>query len=195
MTFASQLLTAFTPIAAVYDSASITRALSWAQSFVESYCNKTFDATSQTVFLDPQRYRTALLPQVPVSNIESVQALLPSATGGPMTWTTLTNWAYVAETGLIYDTTGQPGTTWELGTSWPRLPGSLQVTYDYGYSTVPQSLIDASCRFAQQYLENPTLQMQRRTGDSEGRFAGSAGIVINQLDKTILDRYTDIGIA
>lgn len=195
MTFATQLSAAFTPIAAVYDNASVTRALSWAQSEITSYCNQTFDlVTGDTVFISPQRYRTAMLPQVPVANVSAVQALLPSTTGGGMAWTTLTNYRFVAETGILYDTTGEPGSTWNLGLSWPTLPNSLKVTYDHGYATIPQPLIDVGCRLTQAYLENPSSVMQRRTGDTEYRYAGSKGVLLNELDTRILDRYTDIGI-
>lgn len=206
MTFASQLIADFVPIQATYDDTSVTRALSWAQSFVESYCLANDDAgtfdliVSDTVYVTPQRYRSALLPAVPVVNIESVYGLLPrvdsSVPTGAMQWVELTNFAFVAETGQLYDTTGQVGSQWNIGQlSWPTLPGSLKVTYDHGYATIPQPLIDVACRFAQQYLENPTMTLMRKVGDIESRYAGSAGIVINDLDRRILDRYTEIGIA
>jgi hypothetical protein len=197
MSFQSQLAEAFVPIGAVYDAASTTQALSFAQSLVTNYCNQTFDlVTNDTVFLDPKRYRTALLPEIPVVNVDSVFGLLPSpvTTGSNMTFVELTNFAFVADTGLIYDTTGEPGITVQVGLSWPWLPGSLKVTYDHGFSVVPVDLINVAVRMAQQYLENPTLQIQRRAGDIEDRFSGSVGLVINQLDRMILGRYTDIGI-
>lgn len=202
MTFATQLQAAFTPIGGVYDDASITQALSWAQSFVEEYCNRGedgFDETADvTEFVDPADYRQALLPNIPVVDVSEVQALLPSLTGGGLVWTTLTNYAFVGDTGLLYDTTGGPGVSWNLGPSWPRLPGSLQVTFTYGYSTVPKALINAACRFAQQYLENPALLLQREVGSFNERYAGNSGgvgIVINAFDERILGRYTLVSIA
>ncbi|BCP41434.1 hypothetical protein MINTMi27_15270 [Mycobacterium intracellulare] len=202
MTFATQLATAFTPIGGVYDEPSITQALSWAQTFVEEYCNRGEDGfdliTGDTAFLDPKPYNTALLPCIPVAEVSSVQGLLPNPDGSGMGWIELTNYAYVADTGLIYDTTGEPGVTRTLGLTWPYLPGSLQVTYSHGYETVPKSLINAACRFAQQYLENPALLLQRGVGDVNDRFAGNTGgvgIVIDAFDQRILDRYTLISIA
>lgn len=199
MTFATQLSTAFTPVSAVYDEAAVTQALSWAQSFVEAYCNRVFDLVSSDVaFIDPHPYRTALLPCIPVVSVSQVQGYLPSQTQGGMTWTTLTNYAFVSQTGLIYDTTGQPGVSQTFGPTWPRLPGSLQVTYTHGFSTVPTGLISAACRFAQQYLENPALLLQREVGSFSERYAGNTGgvgIVINEFDKLIMDRYTLISIA
>lgn len=203
MSFASQLSVAFTPISSVYDDASVTQALAWAQSFVEDYCNVGeggFDlVTGETVFIDPKPYRQALLPSIPVVNVSQVQGLMPSSQdSGGMAWTTLTNYAFVGETGLIYDTTGEPGVSQSFGPTWPALPGSLKVTYDHGYSTVPSGLINAACRFAQQYLENPALKLSRDVGDVHDRFAGNTGgvgIVINAFDERILDRYTLISIA
>lgn len=202
MTFQSQLSAAFTPINASYDAPSIAQALNWAESFVCLYCNRDdngFDlVTSDVAFIDPKPYRQALLPKIPVVNVESVQALLPSPGTGGMVWTTLTNYAWVASTGLLYDTTGEPGVTTALGPTWPRLPGSLQVTFDHGYATVPGALVSAACRFAQQYLENPALLLQREVGSFNERYAGNSGgigIVIDAFDRLILDRYTLISIA
>jgi hypothetical protein len=202
MTFQSQLVAAFTPIGAVYDDASVTQALSWAESFVTEYCNRGengFDVTTGAVaFIDPMPHGRALIPNIPVTNVESVQALLPSTTSDAMVWTTLTNWAFVGDTGLLYNTTGEPGTTWSLGPQWPWLPGSLQVTFDYGYSTVPQALINAAARFAQQYLENPALLLQREVGSFSERYAGNSGgvgIVIDAFDERIMDRYTLVSVA
>jgi hypothetical protein len=213
MTFASQLQAAFTPIAATYDTPSITRALSWAQSFIEGYCNReSFDVvTAQQDYLTPMPYRQALIPHYPVLNIESVQGLMPphTATQTGLQWTPIVNYAWVPDTGLLYDTTGEPGVSHGLGPTWPRtgLPGSLWITYDYGYATVPQGLVDVGCRAAQQYLENPTLQMGRKVGDLEDRFyptsvasrqstgGGFAGPILPDHDRKILGRYVDISIA
>jgi hypothetical protein len=115
-----------------------------------------------------------------------------------MVWTPLTNFAFVSDTGLIYDTTGEPGVAQSFGPTWPWLPGSLQVTYSHGYATVPTAIINAACRFAQQYLENPALLLQRDVDGIHDRFAGNTGgvgIVINAFDERILDRYTLTSLA
>jgi hypothetical protein len=199
VTFAAQLADAFTPIAAVYPEAEVTQALAWAQTFVEDYCNRGengFDViTNDTVFIDPHPYRTALLPKIPVVNVDQVQGLLPSPTG--LTFQTLTNFRFVASTGLIYDAAHEPGTPFEIGPSWPWLPGSLMVTYDHGFETVPSGLINAAVRFAQQYLENPTLLLSREVGSFNERYAGNTGgvgVVIDMFDKMIMDRHTLISV-
>ena len=209
MTFALQIQAAFQPIAATYDAPSVTRALTWAQSFVEGYCNRTFDATyGQVDYLTPRAYRQAMIPNVPVLNVESVFGLMPPvlSTGSGLTFQQITNFAFVAETGLIYDTSGEPGTNATVGPTWPRVnfPGSLQVTYDFGFATVPQALVDVACRAAQQYLENPALQMGRKVGDlqdnyfggySTGANVGAVGPILPDHDRRILGRYVDISIA
>lgn len=201
MSFATQLASTFTPIAAVYDQPSITQALAWAQSFVEDYCNRGdhgFDlVTSDVVLCDPKPYGRAMLPRVPVANIETVEAWLPSADSSTMAWTTLTNYSYDADTGRIWNTTGLPGTTLSFGPSWPWLPQSLRVTYDHGFATIPSDLVNATCRFAQQYMENPALLLQRGMGQINDRYAGNTGgvgIVINEFDMRIMDRYTLMSI-
>lgn len=200
MSFATQLAATFTPIAAVYDTPSMAQALSWAQSFVEDYCNRGnggFDlVTADVVLCDPKPHKRALLPHVPVVNVETVEGWLPSTTGG-MAWTALTNYDYDAGTGRIWDTTGLPGTVSNVGPSWPFTPQGLRVTYDHGYSTIPSDLINTTCRFAQQYLENPALLLQRGMGQINDRFAGNTGgvgIVINEFDQRIMDRYVFMSI-
>lgn len=196
-TFASQIVAAFTPIGATYDSASITRALSWAQSFIEAYCDQSFDqVVNEVVLLDPKPYRSALLPHVPVIGISLVEGLLPPMSSpSPYVWTALTNYAFTPDTGLIYDTTGEPGVSFGVGPSWPWVPRGLRVTYSHGYTTAPQAVVDVACRLAQQYLENPASVMQRRVGDVEDRFTGSKGSVVNEYDAMILGRYMNVGLA
>lgn len=196
MTFASQLAAQFAPLAAAYNSADVTQGLSWAQSLVESYCNRTFDeVTDDVVFVDPY-YGKALLPGTPVVSVSSVQGYLPSPTSGGMAWTALTNFKYASDTGLIYDTTGLPGTVWTSCTpSWPWLPGSLQVTYTHGYEVVPQPVVDVAVRLAQQYVTNPTQLVQFRTGSVEYRYSGAAGALVSEMDARVLDRYSVVSIA
>lgn len=182
-TFGQQLTAAFTPIGGVYDSGDIARALSWAESEVSEYCNRVFDLIPDDVeVLSPHRGQ-AMLSQFPVINVSLVEGLLCGPTGS-MEWTEIDGYRVVNDTGIIYCT----------GYTWPTLPGSLRVTYDHGYETVPQSLINVASRFAQQYLENPNLAMQRKVGDIENRFSGSFGLSVSDLDRRILDRYTSVEV-
>lgn len=192
------------PLASVSDFVSsfpdsdeaVQNAIEWATSVIANYCNRNFDlVTGDEVTISPSR-GAALLPETPVANVTSVYAYLPdSVNGGGMAWIPLTNYKWVASTGILYDTTGLPGTRWTAGPSWPWLPGSLRVTYDHGYATPPKDLTNVCVRLAQQYLENPMLMVQRGVGDVHARFSGSAGVMLNALDKAILDRYANVGVA
>lgn len=208
MSFATQLASEFVAIDAAYDDPSIARALSFAQSFVESYCNRIetggFDVVSDDIaFLDPGTRRTALLPAIPVTAVTKVEGLLPGPNG--LEWIELPNVRFVSETGLLYDTSHQPGVEWSLHkASWPSVPGGLKVTYDHGYQTVPRSLVDCACRVAQQYLENPALKLARKVGDlqdtffggySTGANIGSIGVILSALDRSVLDRFALISVA
>jgi hypothetical protein len=193
--FATALAAAFAPIASEYDAADVTEALSWAQSFVENYCNRTFDVVNDdVVVVDPYNNGSAHVPAIPVIDVSLVEALLPSE--GGMTWVELTNFGFKKDTGLIYNTTGLPGTLWAAGgISWPWLPASLRVTYSHGFTTIPRGLIDASVRLGKQWLDNPGLRVQYRVGEIEERFNGSAGVTLNAMDQNILDRYSIESIA
>jgi hypothetical protein len=178
-----------------YDSAAVDGALAWASSVIEGYCNRNFNlVTGEVVILDPYR-GSAILPDFPVVAVTSVEAFLPDVSGPNMSWVTLTNFGWTPHTGFLYDTTGLPGTTWSGGPSWPWLPGSLRVTYTHGYATVPQPVKDVCVRLAQQYLENTGMMVQRRVGDMEARYSGSAGVDISPIDRNILDGYSDVGVS
>jgi hypothetical protein len=198
VTFATQIEEALSPLSAVsvFDPNLVTAAQSWAQSFIESYCNRTFDLVeNQTVLVDPH-FGKALLPFTPVVSVSQVQGFIPDPTTGMMAFVTLTNFIVDNDTGLIYNSSGLPGVVNTVGRiTWPWLPESLQVTYSHGFSKVPQQLVDVSVRLALQYLENPSLLMLRRVGDIEYRYSGSAGLVVNDLDRRILDRFSVVSVA
>ena len=196
MSFQTQIQEGFAPIGATYDAGSVTVALTWAQSFIEAYCQRIFDVTTLTEFVDPDYSRhQALLDHAPVVEISSILAYLPAQTGG-MAWVPVVNYNLVKETGLLYDTSLLPGVQiLPSGPTWPWLPASLQVTYTYGYDPVPQGLVDVACRISQQYLENPAQLMQRRIGDVEARFSGHEGVSLSALDQMILDRHSWVGLA
>jgi hypothetical protein len=130
-------------------------ALDWASESVESYCERKFAYTTETVFINPYRgdggKAQALLPNPPVWNVSSVQAEFPDYIADGLQWVTLQyyNWA---KDGLLFDTAryygyfGVTGSSFWSGVvnadgffdygnvpSWPTLPRSLQVTYTHGF--------------------------------------------------------------
>lgn len=177
-----------------YSTDQVTAALSWATSTIEGYCNRTFDLVTGDVVTITPRARGGLLPHYPVVQVTLVEGYLPTDEG--MAWVPLIHYWVVAETGELFDTThAVPRTNFALAHSWPWWPGSLRVTYDHGYAVIPVDLRDVCVRLAGQYLENPRLMIERRVGDMEARFSGSAGVLFGQMDKSILDRYCDTGVA
>lgn len=180
-------------IADGYDSAKIEGALSWATSVIEGYCDRKLDLVTGDVVTITPRAGGGTLPNYPVVAVTLVEGYLPSDTG--MAWRPITNYWLVADVGELYDTAGLPGSTWDGSRSWPWIPGSLRVTYDHGYSPVPNDLRDVCARLAGQYLENPRLMIERRVGDMEARFSGSAGVLFGDMDRAVLDKYADVGVA
>ena len=148
----------------------------------------------------------AMLPNPPVTNVESVKAWLPlGAAGNTMSWVTLSYYQWTQE-GLIYDTSMLPGNFDGPQPSWPTLPGSLQITYDHGFvlpggtgtgPALPSAITDVIIRAAATYLANPWGFTSMKVGDVSygatgyGKSAGPAGAV---LDQTTLGRYRLVGL-
>ncbi|MEZ0366806.1 hypothetical protein ACAG26_24335 [Mycobacterium sp. pUA109] len=144
---------------------------------------------------------TAMLANPPVTNVSSVMAWMPMATQtGETGWVELVNYQW-AEDGLIWDTSGMPGVVMSDGgpvPSWPRMPRSLQITYDHGFvlpgapagggPPLPDGVQDAVIAAAAYFLANPTGAVDERTGDVSTKWSDRervAGI----LDSTLLGKY------
>jgi hypothetical protein len=175
--------------------ADVTAALSWAASAVEAYCERNFSyVANDVVLIDPFPVkRSAQLPNPPIQSVSTVEAYMRDATG-QMSWQTLVNWAWTAD-GLLYDTTGQPGTQISEVPSWPALPKSLRVTYTHGFMDTPQPVVDQVIKLAATYLTNPFNMTSRKVGDVEMGFSvsllQSAG---GGLDEAVLGKYRLISV-
>ena len=167
--------------------ADVTAALSWAAGAVEAYCERDFSyRANDVVLVDPFPVRrSAQLPNPPVHSISTVEAYMRDA-NGQVNWQTLVNWAWTAE-GLVYDTTGQPGTQISEVPSWPALPKSLRITYTHGFMDVPQPVVDAVVKAASNYLNNPFQMTQRRVGDVSYQWSDRGGESL--LDTALLGKY------
>ena len=154
---------------------------------MEAYCERDFSySPNDVVLVDPFPVnRSAQLPNPPVLSVSSVEAYMRSETGS-MAWQTLTNWAWNAD-GLLYDTTGQPGTDVSLVPSWPSAPKSLRVTYTHGFSQVPADLVAATVKAAAGYMANPLNMTMRRVG--EVSYQWSDRNVHPVLDDVLLGKY------
>lgn len=141
---------------------------------------------------------TALLCNPPVTNVASVSAWMPMATQeGGTGWIELTNYEWSSD-GLIWDTSGMPGVVMSDGgpvPSWPRMPRSLQVTYDHGFilpgqtgANLPDAVVDAVIAAAAYYLINPAGVVSEKTGDVSTTFSAGSGVA-GILDTTLLGSY------
>lgn len=179
-----------------FSNTDVDAALSWAAGAVEAYCERDFSYKANDVILvDPFPVRrSAQLPNPPVVSVTSVEAYMRNETGA-LSWQPLTNWAWTDE-GLLYDTTGLPGTNVSQLPSWPTAPKSLRVTYTHGFAEVPQPVVDAVVKMAAGYLTNPFMMNSRKVGDVESSWSVEmmrAGV--NGLDSHLLAPYRLITIA
>lgn len=171
-------------IAAAYQDDDLVAALSWASSAVEAYCERHFtQVVGDVVRINPFSDSTALLPDPPVTNVTLVEGWL--AMDGSMTWTTLTNYDFTPD-GRIWDTTRYLGVPWS-GPSWPCLPRSLRVTYDHGFVTTPQPVIDAVIKAAAGYLSNPFNMTEHHVGGVTDRWSDKDRTPV--LDDALLGSY------
>lgn len=172
--------------------ADVTAALSWAAGAVEAYCERDFSyRANDVVLIDPfPARRSAQLPNPPIHSVSTVEAYMRDSTGS-MSWQTLVNWAWTAE-GLLYDTTGTPGTQISEVPSWPAAPKSLRVTYTHGFMDTPQPVIDAVIKAAANYLMNPFNMTQRRVGDVAYQWSDKSAEAL--LDTALLGKYRLISV-
>lgn len=170
-----------------WPDADVNAALEWASSAVEAYCERDFTfCTNDVVLVDPfPARRSAQLPNPPVTAVSLVEAYM-RAENGSMAWQTLTNYAWTAD-GLLYDTTGQPGTDMSMVPSWPSAPKSLRVTYTHGFQNPPADLVAAVIKAAGGYLANPYNMIQRRAGDVSYQWSDRSGEPL--LDDALLAKY------
>lgn len=167
--------------------ADVTAALSWAASAVEAYCERDFSyLANDVVLVDPFPVRrSAQLPNPPVASVSTVEAYMRDV-NGQMNWQSLVNWTFTAD-GLLYDTTGQPGTQISEVPSWPALPKSLRVTYTHGFMDTPQPVVDAVVKAAANYLTNPFNMTRRRVGEVDYQWSDKGGEPL--LDTALLGKY------
>lgn len=178
MTFKIQLAAEFTAIDGAYDDAAITQALSFAQSAVEGYTGRSFDQVTDDVVIIRPVSGQVLLPSYPVTEVTKVEGYSPK-----YVWVDLDNYELTPSIGLLAPKVA----CW----TWSQ----LRVTYTHGLDVVPDALIAVACRLAQQYLENPAQMLQRDIGEQSARYAGSKGVPLSELDRAILDRFLEVGVA
>jgi hypothetical protein len=169
-----------------WSNTDVAAALEWASSAVEAYCERDFTyRANETVLVDPFPVkRSAQLPNPPVIAVTAVEGWLRNDQG-VLAWVPLTNYAWTKD-GLLYDTSGQPGTDISQLPTWPTLPKSLKVTYTHGFVDMPDAVVSAVIKAAAGYLANPFNMSERRTGEISYKWDARAEAL---LDDTLLGAY------
>lgn len=136
-------------------------------------------ATATTEVIDGDGRKKVLVSQIPVTNVTTVREL-----DSDDEWETLTadddyRWS---ESGVI---------TRVDGSCFPDKPRSVEVTYDHGYTTVPDGIQRVCVSYAARMFVNPEGSQQRRRGDASTSFASSANEASGLTDneKRALDRF------
>jgi len=159
---------------AAHSVAGVNAALAAASTAAERYCGRVFTSTTYTEYYDGNGYPNLPLNQFPVTAVDSVYLDGNGGYGqisGTFTSTQLLVQGedFVIQYDLGYvqmlsstrawpfgfgfpggSPWGWPGLT-RRGTSWkgwPKIPGSIKVTYTAGYTTIPDDLKAAVCSMA-----------------------------------------------
>lgn len=178
-----------------FSTDDVNAALNWATGVIEGYCNRTLGLVTNDVVRVTPLKGTGTLPNYPVVQVTLVEGYMLTEAGDGFAWVPITNYYADDDLGILYNMAGLTGVVWTGRHSWPWLPKSLRVTYDHGYDPIPEELTAVCARLARQYLDNPALMIERRVGDMEGRFSGSAGAMFSDLDLAALGGYINAGVA
>lgn len=113
--------------------ASANRAIDEATASIQNYCNQVLETVAgDAIVLDCEGGRKIFLPQLPVTAVTSVYE------DGDL---------LAAGADEDYQL-GQYGILHRVGRDWATGIQIIQVTYDHGYSTIPQDIVDVCTRMA-----------------------------------------------
>lgn len=160
----------------------------YASDLVRGYTGLSFTAVAgDTVILDPRPDGTVQLPQVPVTAVTAADGWMPGPDG---VW----DWQPLAyrwiPRGLLYNTAHLDAAgTARPEPSWPWVPGSLRITYNHGFASVPTEIQDVVTRLAGQIAANPYWVQSRKVGEVSAVFGTNGALGLRDSDRAILDRY------
>jgi hypothetical protein len=159
---------------------SATLMLNIASAMVREELQQDLDYVANDVqMLDPINGAWIFLPQMPVMAVTLVEYL--DADG--VTWLTADPSLYTVSLrlGII---AGLPN----LGTQWPKTPGSWRVTYSHGFNPIPDSLVGVCLGVAARTYSTPAGAESERIGGYQVKYAMQAD-GFSPLEKAVLDRY------
>lgn len=155
-----------------------------ASASVRAYTRCDFlAATGDTVRVRVKNGK-ARLPNGPVTAVSSITDM----NGNDLTFT----WYG----GDVIDLTATPLNVWEIN-GWSTSQQWLDVTYDHGYSTVPDEVVKIVCRIAATALDSPAedagTQSESIAGYSYTRGVVAAAGGLFESEKAELDAYRRVG--
>lgn len=172
-----------------WDTNQAQTALNAATAIIQKTTGQTLSAvTGDKVILNPSPDGTVMVPELPVTNVSLVEILTPDLTTGTPTWTSLDPSQYRWNTrGMVYLI--QPVQTWPL--QWD----TVRVTYDHGYSPIPDALFDVCLSVAARLVDNPYGYNSTNVGGVSVGMGGSSGVTLRDWELVILDRFTLMELA
>lgn len=173
------------------DDTALTLALEGATGTIQVYtCQDIERVEDQEVILDPPIGRLLLLPQMPVSEVASVEVLVDGE------WVALTegeDYVVSLSRGFLQRLGASAGPSWTNADEWPSQVspwgtglGSIRVTYTHGYSEIPAAIKQVCLSLAARLFDNPTSLQQMTVA---GFQAGYTPHDLTEGEKAILDRY------
>lgn len=167
-------------------------AIAAASAAIRAWTRRQFDYVTADVYTDQSGRSAFLLPELPVTNVSSVQVL--GADG--VTWITLDpnaaplpDYTWDALTGLV--------TIYHIGQPI-YLGRKVQVTYDHGYQAVPDTVKQVCVMAAARILANPYGAQRFQTGGVSVQFSHSnmgEASILTEVEKAMLGRYSILDVS
>lgn len=162
-------------------AARATALIADASAYVRNYTRQTITAvTGDVAVLESTTEQWLWLPQRPVAAVTSVS--IGSAVVSPVYW--------VQQGDGLYRFYGWQGRFYGSTSTWNQ-PDTIAVTYDHGFTVVPDDIVAVVCKIAKASWVNPQGLQRWRQGETE--VALSAATVaegcLNDDDKRVLDFY------
>lgn len=187
----------FAPVADLQDSTGQTldavqaqQKLNEATGVIQGWTGQTlFAVVNDSIIVDPKPDFSIMLPELPVTAVTSLQWLDDRNGTG---WNTISPSQYRFKSwGAVYIV---PHSGFDPAL-WPTDPDTIQVTYNHGYTTIPQPVQDVCLALAARMLINPYHLQSTRTGGVQVAFSGTKNSELLDTEQIALGRFCMYGMA
>lgn len=163
-------------------------ALQTASGHVRAYLGQTITRVlGDVTVLDPILGTPAvLLPELPIGVVSQLETYGPGPDGRTYGWRTAVagTWNFSAATGMVV---GQP--VYWSGTRWPAGPGTWRVTYDHGYTDVPDGIIGVTLSLAARTYSTPSGVQAETLGGYVVHYDAKNADTFSAPEQGTLNRY------